>query len=486
MKPPTRTTALALWILLSLAAAATGSSEGGWVRFRGPNGCGVAGGALPDELSASPEWSLEVPSGYSSPVAAGDRVFLTGAADGELSTLCVDARSGELLWQRRLPFDGKRPGANSSAACTPATDGERVFVLFHHVGLVVYDLLGEELWRDDLGAPFNLPHGLATSPVVHGGNVVIQLDQDRGSELLCLDAVTGERRWRAERGGAAHSYATPAVHAPAGEPAVVVVSGSYEIAAYALETGERVWWVKGSAWQSKSVPLFVDDLCIVSAYRPSSAEFGLPASPSTFEAALEAFDEDGDGVIARGEWEHEMMQSTWFIWDRDGDDTLDAADFAYLMSAKTEKGALFAIQMGGEGDVTESHVRWKYNGRRGISDVVTPVVLDGTVHLLKDGGIVTAIEASSGEVLEDGRVGEPDQYYASPVAAGGRMLVAGMSGQLSVIEPAVSSEDGGGVSWDVLSTAQLELGKVWATPALLEGRILVRGEQRLVCLPRPR
>ena len=478
---------LLLQLLLALSSPLAAGEGQAWDGFRGPNGSGHAAGELPGELAAEPLWSLEVPKGYSSPVAAGDRVVLTGADGEELSVLCVDARSGELLWRRRLPYDGSRPGANSPAASTPATDGERVFVLFHHVGLVAYDLLGEELWRDDLGAPFNLPHGLATSPVVHDGRVLVQLDQDSGSELLCFDAGTGERLWRTQREGAAHSYSTPAVHAPEGGEAVAVVSGSYEIAAYSLSSGKRVWWVSGSAWQSKSVPLFDGDLCIVSAYMPSSAEFGIPASPSTFPAALEAFDANGDGVLARDEWDHEMMQSTWFIWDRGGDDVLDADDFAYLMSARTEKGALFAIEMGGEGDVTETHVRWKYTGRRGISDVITPVLVDGVAYLLKDGGIVTAIETSSGEVLEDGRVGEPDQYFASPVSAGGRILTAGMSGQLSVSQPAGSAgAEGGAGGWTLLSSTDLDLGKVWATPALLDGRILVRGEERLACLPRPR
>lgn len=451
-----------------------------WGQFRGPNGSGMAaGGGLPDVLDSQSSilWEAEIPSGYSSPVVAAGRVFLTGADKTHLMTLCLDEETGEQLWRRKVAYDGKRPGGNSSAAPTPTTDGTRVYALFHHVGLITYDLFGEEAWRNDLGAPFNLPHGLATSPVVHDGKVLIQLDQDDGSALICLDAATGEESWRTERDGAAHSYSTPAIHTPADGPSIAVVSGSYEIAGYSLESGERLWWMTGSAWQSKAVPLIHEDLCIVSAYMPLSGEFGLPRVPAEFADALAEHDADDSGTISRSEWDHEMMQNTWFIWDRNGDDVLDEVDYAYLLTTQVAKGAMYAIRLGGKGDITDTHVAWTYEKRRGLSDVVSPVLVDGRVFLLKDGGLLTAIDAKTGESVQDGRVGEPDQYFASPVAAGGRLLLTGMSGQLTVIE--ASGE------WDAVTTASLEAGKLWSTPALSDGRILVRGQKRLICLGRP-
>ena len=452
-------------------------SDPDWGGFRGNHGSGTAPGAtLPAnlDLDSMLVWKSELPKGYSSPIVVGDRVFVTGVEGDRLLTLCLDAHTGELLWHRKEAFDGKRPGGNSSAAPTPASDGERIFTLFHHLGLIVYDIYGEELWRNDLGAPFNIPHGLSTSPVVHEGALLIQLDQDSESELICLDAVTGDIRWRTQREGAVHSYATPAVHQPEIGPAEVVVSGSYEIVAYSLESGERLWWVTGSAWQTKAVPLYHCGLWIVSAYMPLSGELGLPPMNASFEAAVAERDQDGDGLISKEEWPDKALGRTWFIWDRDGDDKLGPADYAYLISTQTAKGGVFAIRAGGRGDVTDTGIAWTYDNRRGVSDVVSPVVIDETLFLLKDGGLLTAIDVQTGEVGKSGRIGEPDQYYASPVAADGRLFSASLSGQLTLID--------GEADWQVLSTTSVEAGRIWSSPALAHGRIYLRGQESLLCL----
>ncbi len=474
---------------LTLLALLSLSSDAPWGGFRGANGSGTAPGAtLPAVLGAEgqPLWTAAVPHGYSSPTVAGGRVFTTGYEgkkndDGvevkSLFTVAHDALTGKELWRNTVPFEGARPGGNSYAAPTAVSDGERVYALFHHIGLVVYDLDGKELWRKSLGAPYNIPHGLATSPVVHGGMVVLQLDQDGGSALVALDARTGEERWRTQRDGALHSYATPSIYTPREGGVQVIVSGSYQVTGYSLATGERIWWATGSAWQSKAVPLYFEDLCIVSAYMPSSTEFGLPSVGQAFAEALADKDADADGKISRAEWPQEGMQQTWFIWDLDGDELLDEREYVYLQSTQTAKGGLLAIDLDVEGkplvgDVTETHVAWRYDGRRGLSDLVSPVLVDGTVYLLKEGGILTALDARTGKVGKQDRIGEPDQYFASPVAAEGRILAASLSGQLSVVSA--------GEDWSVLSSATVE-GKVWSTPALAHGRVYVRSERKLYC-----
>ncbi|MEZ6017645.1 MAG: PQQ-binding-like beta-propeller repeat protein [Planctomycetota bacterium] len=451
-----------------------------WGGFRGANGSGTAVGAqLPEALDAEAQlvWKASLPSGYSSPIIAGERVFVTGRDGKQLLTVCIDAGTGEERWRAAVEFEGERPGGNSYAAPTPATDGERVYALFHHVGMVAYDLEGKELWRNSLGAPYNIPHGLATSPLVVDGAVVMQLDQDGGSALVCLAADTGVERWRTVREGALHSYATPAVFTPQGGKPQVVVSGSYQIAGYDLETGARIWWVTGSAWQSKAVPLFYEDLCIVSSFMPSSTEFGVPNLGQSFAEVLAEKDANGDGALQRDEWKHDTMQQTWFIWDLDGDEVLNAREYEYLQSTQTAKGGLFAIDLDVEGkplvgDVTETHVAWQYDGRRGLSDVVSPVLVDGTVFLLKDGGLLTALDARTGALGKQGRVGEPDSYYASPIAAGGRVFAASLSGQLTLVS--------GCAEWEPLSSTAVD-GKVWSTPALANGRVYVRSETQLYC-----
>ena len=123
----------AMLTTLTLALAAAPADDApDWGAFRGNNGCGVSASArIPDSLDPdSARWRVEVPPGYSSPVVAGDAIFLTGEdrATKKLFVLCLDRSTGEERWRKEHDFDGKRVGANSSAAPSPACDGEVVTV----------------------------------------------------------------------------------------------------------------------------------------------------------------------------------------------------------------------------------------------------------------------------------------------------------------------------------------------------------------------
>jgi outer membrane protein assembly factor BamB len=456
----------------SLPGPLAGSPE--WGGFRGNNSTGIAAHAeLPDILDMETNllWRTEIPRGYSSPTICGERVFITGADKEQLSTLCLDRWSGEVLWTASLPYDGKRPGANSPAAPSPVTDGERVYSVFHHAGLITYDMQGQELWRKDLGA-INIPHGLATSPLVYKGLLVQMIDQDTGSFLLGLDAASGEERWRTERNNVRHSYSTPTMYTPAEGEAQIIVSGSFQIAGYSLRDGSKLWWVDGGAWQTKAVPVVDGDLCIVNSFMLSTSEMGIPKFSGTFEELLELRDENGNGFLDREEWDHELIQQIWFILDLDGDSRLDSVDWDYALATTRALGGLFAIQLGGSGNVTDTHVRWFADDRRGLPDIPSPLVLDGTIYMIKRGGIFTALDAATGKVLQRGRVGESDAYYASPVAAGKRILLASQSGQLLILDA-----DRG---WEEVSAGSVD-EEVWSTPALAGQHVLVRSLSALYC-----
>lgn len=467
--------ALASPCLAALALAPFAGDPPEWGGFRGTDGAGVsAQSSIPESFDPDGNllWSAPVPAGYSSPVVAGERLFLTGVDGKRLVTLCLDAVTGEERWSAGVDFDGSRIGQNSPAACTPATDGRHVFVLFHHLGMRAYDLEGKEVWHNDLGAPFDIPHGLATSPVLHGDTVVVQIDQDGGSRLVALDKATGKERWSVERPGVTHGYATPVIHVPAEGPAQVIVSASFQTAGYSLEDGEKLWWVDGAAWQTKCVPVLHGDLCIVNAFMVPSSEFGMPSTSQSWEEVLAARDGDGDELISQSEWNDQGLRMAWAIFDLDDDGKLNADDYRYLQAMGTATGGLFAIRLGGRGDVTDSHVVWKIDDSRGLSDVISPVLVGGTLFVLKDGGILTAIDAATGKVGKRERIADPDRYFASPVAAGDRVLTTSLGGLLSVVKA--------GEEWEVLSTADID-EEVWSTPALARGLVFVRSQEAVHC-----
>ena len=471
-------TALATALLFGPLLSAGDPPE--WGGFRGTDGTGLVPAAqLPAslDLEAQRLWRAEVPPGFSSPTVAGERVFLTAAEPErkKLITLCLDRATGETRWTRELDYDGERIGANSAAAPSPTTDGERVYALFHSFGLVVYDLEGKELWRRPMDPP-TIPHGISSSPVVHDGVVVLLVDQDIDPYLVALDGASGEERWKVDRKGVVHAYTTPALYQPDEGPAQVIVSGSFQIAAYSLADGQKLWWVDGACWQPKAVPVVVGDRCYVNSHMGSVAEMGLPRFGETFEEALEARDANGDGFVGRDEWDHPALQQAWFIFDLNDDDLLNAEDWAYAQSSVRATGGIFALDLGGSGDVTESHLRWMYDGRRGIPHIPSPVVVNGTLFTISRGSLFASFDPEKGEPLKTDRVNDPDEYYASPIAAGtgeaARILTVSKSGLISVLSAQAE--------WEVLATANLD-EIVWSTPALAGDQIFVRSLDALHC-----
>jgi len=474
LPPPENPIMLSAIALLPLLLFAPTDDPPQWGGFRGPNGTGVGGAhPLPETLDPdeSLRWRTEVPKGYSSPIVTGKRIFLTAAEGEELLTLCLDRETGEEVWRREVPFDGKRPGANSPAAPSPVTDGELVVSLFHSFGMIAYDMDGEELWAQELG-PFNIPHGMSSSPLLHGDLLVVQADQDSGSFLAAYDKKTGDLRWKVDRPGTTHSYTTPAIYLPEKGPAEIIISGAFKISSHSLEDGELLWWIEGSGFQPKAVPVIVGDRCIVCAYSLPSTEAGLPQITQTFEEVLEERDEDGDGLLSKKEYPHPMLVMAWFVFDLNDDGLFDKRDWEYLIASGRPTGALYAIRLGGRGNVTESHVLWKYDGRRGLPDIASPVVVGDTVFLVKSGGLFSAFDVKSGELSKMERIGDPDTYYASPVAADGKVITASYGGQLTLLS--ASRE------WEVLSVADLGEG-IWSTPALADGQIIVRTQEAVYC-----
>ena len=370
-----------------------------------------------------------------------------------------------------LEFEGPSPGANSSAAPSPVTDGERVYSVFHHFGIVTLDMEGEVVWEKEL-APFDIPHGMSTSVVIHGDTLILQVDQDNGPYLLALERATGDELWRTVREGTQHGYSTPAIWAPEGKPAQVIVSGSFHIAGYSVDEGKKLWWVDGSAWQATPVPLIHGDRAYVNAYQVAPSEFGMPTFAEPFEDHLKEKDANENGLLERDEWPHPALQQGWFLFDLDGDDKLGPDDYAYAQRAGRANGGLFSIRLGGEGDVTETHVDWICKDRRSLGDIPSPVRVGDHLFIIKRGGLLTSIDAGSGDTIKQERVGRPDAYYASPIAAGDKIVTASQNGTLCIVKA--------DAEWEILSST--ELGEeVWSTPAIAGGQVFVRSLEALYC-----
>ena len=93
--------------------------------------------------------------------------------------------------------------------------------------------------------------------------------------------------------------------------------------------------------------------------------------------------------------------------------------------------------------------------------------------MVNDGGIVTSLKPTTGELIKQGRLkGAIDRYYASPVAADGKIFMASEKGKVAVLKP------GGDLEPAVVNDLQDD---IYATPALLDGRIYLRTRHTLYC-----
>ena len=134
----------------------------------------------------------------------------------------------------------------------------------------------------------------------------------------------------------------------------------------------------------------------------------------------------------------------------------------FVAALKTEHG-LLAVRRGGSGDVTATHVAW--SEKTAIPEVPTPLAYQNRIYLVRNGGILTCLDAATGTLVYRARVGAPGPYFSSPVAANGRVIVASGDGVISVL--------GTGDHLEVLGTNDLG-DQIFATPAVVGGVLYVR------------
>lgn len=447
-----------------------------WPQFRGPQGWGVSETTgLPIQFGPRQNvlWKVSLPQGHSSPVLIGQKLLLTGAEDRKLITLCLDRASGEILWRREAPRARTEKfvqGFNTPASPTPVTDGENVYVFFGDLGLICYDLAGKERWRLPLG-PFNNINGHGSSPVLADDKVILLCDQDTNAFLLAVDTKTGKQRWKAERPEVTRGYATPGIFRPKSGPAELIVPGAYELISYSADSGEKLWWVKGLSWQSKSVPLIDGEMIYVNSWE-TEGDHAQPKADSmpSFQSLLAEHDKNKDGKISREELPG-VDDEDWEDRDLDKDNVLSARDWEYHRARKLSRNNLLAIRHGGRGDLTDTNVVWHYS--KSLPNVPSPLLYHGVLYLVRDGGIATSLDPGTGKVLKQERLkGALEQYYASPVAADGKVFMLSQAGKLSVLKA--------GPNWEVLALNDMD-EECFATPAIADGRLYVRTRTTLYC-----
>jgi outer membrane protein assembly factor BamB len=247
-----------------------------WHQWRGPLATGMAPKGDPPvkwDEKTNVRWKVAIPGkGSSTPIVWGDRVFVLTAVKTDRTAdpaslpkpepryepktpppvhyykflvLCLDRRTGKVLWQRtaaeQVPHEGMQP-THSYAASSPTTDGRRLYAFFGSRGVYCYDLDGKPLWQRDLGRMHTrYAWGEGASAAVYGEALLFPWDHEGPSFLYCLDAKTGETRWKVPRDEPT-TWATPLVVEHKGQ-VQVVMPGTRKARGYDLATGKVLWEV---------------------------------------------------------------------------------------------------------------------------------------------------------------------------------------------------------------------------------------------------
>ncbi len=471
---PLITFAIAVLFVVACAAYAQQSKKTAqtsdsreWLQFRGPNGTGVAEGfTLPAEFGAKKNlvWKTSVPFARSSPVVTADRIFITASEGDKLITLALNRKTGKVVWRRDVVRARHMPiyKANDAASPTPASDGKNVYVFFAELGLIAYDPNGSELWRVPLG-PFNSFYGMSGSPVIAGNTLVMLCDQRENSFIMAVNTRNGKALWKTNRSNF-EGYSTPVIHTPKDGPAQVIVLGSHLLDAYSLDKGERLWWVTKIGSYPKGVPVLGRDMVYV------NGEGGDAPFLPPYDESLKKYDKDKDQRLHREEIKAHAEMYEHFGWlDGNRDDYVDRAEYDFVSNSTIAGHGVTAVRFGGKGDLTSTNVVWQL--KKSYPNIPAPLIYRDVMYLMKEGGIVTSLNPASGEVLKMGRTPDAlEDYYASPVAADGKVFLVSASGKVTVLKA--------GGQWEILATNDLG-EECWATPAIAGNNLYIRTRNAL-------
>jgi outer membrane protein assembly factor BamB len=427
-----------------LLLVASGLLAQNWPSFRGPEGKGLADGLNPPiewdvDLPLNILWRTPIPGlSHSSPIIWEDRIFVATVVSGdpnpdfrrafalmgaEAATsskdtarqswrlYCLDKKNGEIRWEK-VVYEGipksKRHPKNSHLSQTPATNGEYVVVYLGSEGLYCFDMEGNLQWNQDLGLMIHpMGWGFGSSPIIYEGLTIVQADHSENSFIAAFDLETGEKVWSTPR-NVITSWATPTIY-EGKMRTELLTNGTDFLVAYDPITGKELWSIEGTSRQS---------------------------IPTPFEA---------DGLF-------------------------------YFFSGFHSVGPMFAVKPGGNGDITPAkgdssspYVAWKME--RGAPEIPTPIVYGEYLYVVSNNGILSCYRAKTGErVYRERMGGVGGAFAASLVAADGRIYLTSEDGEIYVIKA--------GPTYELL--ALNSMGEVClATPAVSKDMIVIRTQHHL-------
>ncbi|MFM7107588.1 MAG: PQQ-binding-like beta-propeller repeat protein, partial [Planctomycetaceae bacterium] len=432
-----------LFCAVALACGVPAGADS-WPQWRGPDGQGHAPDAhdLPVTWSETENvaWKTPLPGrGWSSPVIAGNRIWLTTAVETPLTAeekerrlacqklagqlaisgpvvfraLCVDLATGRLLHDVEL-FRAESPAPihslNSYASPSPVLADDRLFCHFGAYGTACVDTATAQVAWTNRDLVVNHENGPGSSPVLWRDRLVLTLDGSDIQEIAALDPATGRVAWKTPRSGELRAdpdqkkaYGTPLV-VPLGSRDVLLSPSADWLYGYDPDTGRELWRLNYGVLGYSVVP------------RP---------------------------VVAHG---------------------------LAFFSTSFNQPELLAVRLGDGTAAPE--IAWRE--KKGVPSKPSMLVVGDELFMVSDKGVATCLDARTGEPRWTERLG--GNVSSSPLFADGRVYVGNHEGQTYVFRP--------GTTFELLATNPLD-GQIMATPAALGRALYLRTDQALYRIEKP-
>ena len=392
-----------------------------WPQFRGPDGQGHSKSKnVPLEWSdeKNVKWKMAVPGkGFSSPVIFNQQIWMTSAENEgkSLHAICLDKTSGKLIHNIKVITTddaGPRHRLNGYASPTPVIDKEHVFVHFGPRGTACLNKKGEVIWKNtDLN--YNVIQGGASSPILYNDVLFLTCDGIDFQFLVALEKQTGKVKWKQDR---AH------LEAAAQKRAIAKMSYSTPL----IQSVEGI------------TQLVCSGADHVASYNINDGKeiWWMPYN--------------GFSIVGRPSYGNSL--------------------FYVVGSIRQDHFCIYAVQPG-KGQLKNNQIKWQYS--KGVPHVSSPILVDTEVYFVHDGGVASCLNAITGELIWNERLG--GNYDASPIRIQNRLYFLNREGKTTVLST--------GKRFNKLATNQLK-GTFKASPAVADGSLFLRSDTHLFRIER--
>lgn len=427
--------------ILAFTALCSGIHAENWPQWRGPhlNGSTVEH-SLPSTLEKSgATWVAPLPGkGGATPIVWNDHVFITSPdSQKELVLIALNRKDGSVRWKKSIASGDQEKGRNNMASPSPVTDGKNVYAMFATGDLVAYDFDGNPVWTRNLGrecGKFAVMWIYGSSPVLHEGRLYIQVLQrdtpadyshaldgkpSRESYLLAINAKDGKDVWRHIRKTDSTKESQESYATPLPYKGKngweLLVVGGDHLSSHSLKDGHELWRAR--------------------LYEKRDDWYRIVTSPVAHDGLIYAAGPKGQPVVA--------------------------------------------FKEGGSGDVTASHVAWRFS--EAPTDCPTPLLYQGKLFVLegnmKRERVLSCLDLKTGEKKWSGTLPANDPIWASPTGSDGKIYLVSERGTVFVV--------GAGGEFKLLGRLDLEEGPTRSSVAIAHGQIFVRTAMNLYCFGKP-